>query len=75
MFFFFVIWHVHDIFEPKLASFHKYLSMEMMNKTECVLGIYNAKCYKHLMSSVFVFWFVKDINELELSFLFNNIFH
>ena len=65
---FFVVWHVHDIFEPKLASFHKYLSMEMMNKTECVLGIYNAKCYKLLMSSVFVVWLVNDINELELSF-------
>ena len=65
---FFVVCHVHDIFEPKLASFHKYLSMEMMNKTECVLGIYNAKCYKLLMSSVFVVWLVNDINELELSF-------
>ena len=41
----------------------------MMNKTECVLGIYNAKCYKLLMSSVFVVWLVNDINELELSFL------
>ena len=41
----------------------------MMNKTECVLGIYNAKCYEHLMSSVFVVWLVNDINELELSFL------
>ena len=61
---FFVVWHVHDIFEPKLASFHKYLSMEMMNKTECV---YNAKCYKLLMSSVFVVWLVNDIVELELS--------
>ena len=57
---FFVVWHVHDIFEPKLASFHKYLSMEMMNKTECV--------YNFLMSSVFVVWLVNDINELELSF-------
>ena len=65
---FFVVWHVHDIFEPKLASFHKYLSMEKMNKTECVLGIYNAKCYKLLMSSVFVVWLINDINELELSF-------
>ena len=55
---FFVVWHVHDIFEPKLASFHKYLSMEMMNKTERVLGIYKAKCYKLLMSSVFVVWLV-----------------
>ena len=63
-----MVWHVHDIFEPKLASFHKYLSMEMMNKTECVLGIYNAKCYKLLLSSVFVIWLVNDINELELSF-------
>ena len=71
---FFVDWHVHDIFEPKLASFHKYLSMEMMNKTECVLGIYNTKCCKLLMSSVFVVWLVNDINELELSFLCNNIF-
>ena len=65
----FVVWHVHDIFEAKLASFHKYLSMEMMNKTECVLGIYNAKCYKLLMSSVFMVWLVNDINELELPFL------
>ena len=48
---FFVVLHVHDIFEPKLASFHKYLSMEMMNKTECVLRICNAKCYNFLMSS------------------------
>ena len=63
---FFVVWHGHDIFEPKLASFHKYLSM--MNKTECVLGIYNAKCYNFLMSSVFVVWLVNDINEFELSF-------
>ena len=69
MFFFFVVWHVHDIFEPKLASFHKYLSMEVMNKTECVLGICNAKCSYFLMSSVFVVWLVNDINELELSFL------
>ena len=67
---FFVVWHVHDISEPKLASFHKYLSMEIMNKTECVLRIYNAKCYKLLMSSVFVVWPLNDINELELSFFF-----
>ena len=66
---FFVVWHVDEIFEPKLASFHEYLSMEMMNKTECAIGIYNAKCYKLLMSSVFVVWLVNDINELELSFL------
>ena len=66
---FFVVWHVHDIFEPKLASFKKYLSMAMMNKTECVFGIYKAKCYKLIMSSVFVIWLVNDINELELSFL------
>ena len=65
---FFVVWHFHDIFEPKLASFHKYLSMKMMNKTECVLGIYNAKCYNFLMSSVFVVWLVNDIDELELPF-------
>ena len=65
---FFVVWHVHDIFEPILASFHKYLSMEMMNKTECVLRICNAKCYNFLMSSVFVVWLINDINELELSF-------
>ena len=54
--------------KPKLAYFHNYLSMEMMNKTEYVLGIYNAKCYKLLMSSAFVVWLVYDINELELSF-------
>ena len=65
---YFVVWHVHDIFEPKLASFHKYLSMEMMNKKECALGIYNAKYNKLLMSSVFVVWLVNDINELEMSF-------
>ena len=69
MCFFSWFWHVHDIFEPKLASFHKYLAMEKMNKTECVLGIYNAKCYKLLTSSVFVVWLINDINELELSFL------
>ena len=40
---FFVVWHVNEIFEPKLAYFHKYLSMERMNKTKYVLGIYNAK--------------------------------
>ena len=62
---YFVVWHVHDIFEPKL----KYLSMEMMNKTECVLGICNSKCYNYLMCSVFVVWLVNDINELELSFI------
>ena len=73
---FFVVLHIHDIFEPKVASFHKYLSMEMMNKTECVLGIRNAKCYNFLMSSVFVVWLVNDINKLELSFFFcYNIFH
>ena len=66
---FLVVWHVNEIFEPKLAYFHKYLSMERMNKKKkYVLGIYNAKCYKHLMSSVFVVWLLNDINELELSF-------
>ena len=69
-----MVWHVHDIFEPKLASFQKYLSMEMMNKTECVLGICNAKCYNFLMSSVFVVWFVNDITNLNCLFC-NNIFH
>ena len=47
----------------------------MMNKTECVLEICNAKCYNFLMRSVFVVWLVNDINELELSFFCNNIFH
>ena len=42
--------------------------MERLKKTKYVLGIYNAKCYKLLMSSVFVVWLVNDINELELSF-------
>ena len=42
--------------------------MERMNKTKYVLGIYNAKCYKLLMSSVFVVWLLNDINEFELSF-------
>ena len=64
-----MVWHGHEIFEPKLAYFHKYMSMEMMNKTEYVLGIYNAKYYKLLMSSVFVVWLVNDINELNLHFL------
>ena len=49
--------------------------MERMNKTEYVLGIYKTKCYKLLMSSVFVVWLLNDINELELSFFCNNIFH
>ena len=43
--------------------------MEMMNKTEYVLGIYNTKCYKFLMSSVFMVWLVNDINELGTVFL------
>ena len=63
-----MVWHVNEIFEPKLTYFHKYPSMERMNKTKYVLGIYNAKCYKLLMSSVFVVWLLNDINELELSF-------
>ena len=71
---FFVVWHVHDIFKPKLASFHKYMSMEMMNKTKCVLGICNAKCYNFLMSSVIVVWLVNDINERTVFFC-NKIFH
>ena len=66
---FFVVWHVNEIFEPKLAYFRKYLSKERTSKTKYVLGIYNAKGYKLLMSSVFVVWLVNDINELELSFL------
>ena len=65
---FFVVWHVNNIFEPELAFFDKYLSMERMNKTKYVLEIYNAKCYQLLMSSVFVVLLVNDINELELSF-------
>ena len=66
---FFVVWHVNENFEPKLAYFDKYLSMERLNKTTYVLGIYNAKCYKLLISSIFVVYLVNDINELELSFL------
>ena len=30
--------------------------------------MFNAKCYKLLMNSVFVVWLVNDINEIELSF-------
>ena len=41
-----MVWPVINIFEPKLAYFDKYLSMERMNETKYVLGIYNAKCYK-----------------------------
>ena len=65
-----MVWHVNKIFEPKLAYFDKYLSMERMNKTRYVIGIYNAKYYKLLLSSVFVVWLLNDINELELSFFF-----
>ena len=61
---FFVVWHVNGILYSKLAYFDKYLSMERLKKTKYVLRIYNAKCYKHLMSSVFVGWLVNDINEL-----------
>ena len=64
-----MVWHVSNIFGPQPAYFDKYLSMERMNKTKYVLGIYNAKCYKLFMSSVFVVLLVNDINELELSFL------
>ena len=64
-----MVWHVNKIFEPKLAYFHKYLSMERMNKKKYVLEVYNAKCDKLFMSSVFVVWLLNDINELELSFL------
>ena len=63
-----MVWHGNENFETKLAYFDKYLSMERLNKTKYVLGIYNAKCYKLLMSSVFLVWLVNDINELELSF-------
>ena len=69
-----MVWHVNENFEPKLAYFDKYLSMEKLNKTKYVLGIYNKKFYKLLMSSGFVVWLVNDINELELSFC-NNMFH
>ena len=64
-----MVWPVNNIFEPKLDYFDKYLSMERMNETKYVLGIFNAKCYKLLLSSVFVVLLVNDINELELSFL------
>ena len=69
-----MVWHVNEIFEPKLAYFHKYRSMERMNQTKYVLGIYNEKSYKLLMSSVFVVWLLNGINKLELSF-FVIIFH
>ena len=64
-----MVWPVNEIFEPKMTYFHKYLSMERMNKTKYVLRIYNTKCYKLLMNSIFVVRFVNDIVELELSFL------
>ena len=64
-----MVWHVNETFEMKLAYFGKYLSMERLNKTKYVLGTYNAKCYKLLMSSIFVVCLVNDINELEPSFL------
>ena len=34
-----------------------------MNKTKYVLGIYNAKCDKHFMSSFFVVWHANEIFE------------
>ena len=70
-----MVWHVNDIFEPKQTYFHKSLSMEMKNKTKYVIEIYNAKCYKLLMSSVFVVWLVNDINELRTVFSCYKIFH
>ena len=63
-----MVWHVNTIFEPELAYFDKYLSMERMNKTKYVLGIYNAKCYKLLLSSVFVVLHIKYVNEREVFF-------
>ena len=65
-----MVWYVDNIFEPELAYFDKYLSMERMNKTKNVLGIYNAKLYKLLMGSVFVVLLVCDINKRALSFFF-----
>ena len=65
-----MVWHVNNIFEPELAYFDKYLSMERMNKRKYVLGIYNAKCYKLLLSSVFVVLHIKYVNEREVFFFF-----
>ena len=36
-----VVCHVNEDFETKLAYFDKYLSLERLNKTKYVLGIYN----------------------------------
>ena len=41
-----------------------------MNSAKYVLGIFKSKCYKLLMSSIFVVWFVNDIAEPELYFLY-----
>ena len=44
------------------------MSIERMHKTKYLLGIYNAKCYKLLMSSVFVVWLVREIFEPKLAY-------
>ena len=44
------------------------MSPKIYNILGIVLGIYNAKCYKLLMRSVFVVLLVNYIHELVLSF-------
>ena len=39
-----MVWPVNNIFESKLAYFDNYLSMERLNETKFVLGIYKSKC-------------------------------
>ena len=48
-----MVWHVNNIFEPEMAYFNKYLSMERMNETKYILGIYNTTCYN--LFNVFCF--------------------
>ena len=49
--------------------------MKKMKMTKYVLGIYKAKFYKYLMTSVFVVWLANGIVEFEQSFFCINIFH
>ena len=79
----FVVWLVNDINELELSFFviisfirkDKYGKISLQKFTTFCVDItflysltFNAKCCKLLTSSVFVFRFVNDIVELELSF-------
>ena len=66
-----MVWHVNENFEPKLAYFDKYLSMERLNKTKYVLGIYNAKCFKLFNRAKYVLRKYKILRRYHISVHFD----